>query len=93
MTLLFPVFGKVRDDARRVACSQNLQGASMAFGNYAADNQNQLPRRGVWQPGQVWWNVGQEGREGEPIRSNSAHLYTLVLSLLRSRRPSEDAPP
>lgn len=76
-SLLWPIVGRVRSDARKLACAGNLQTAGLAMGRYASDNSDRLPRRGSW-PGQVWWNVGKASRQGEPIQSNSAHLYALV---------------
>jgi hypothetical protein len=77
-SLIWPVLGRVRSDSRRIACATNLESAGMAMGSYANDNNDHLPRRGSSAPGTVWWNVGKEQRGGEPIQSNSAHLYALV---------------
>jgi hypothetical protein len=76
-SLLFPMVGRMREDARRIACAGNLQAAGMALGHYAADNGDALPRRASY-AGQPWWNVGKQSGEDEPVQSNSAHTYLLV---------------
>ena len=75
--LLLPTLDRMRADARQVACANNLAMAGRAFGGYAADHNNALPR-GKVKPGTVWWNVGQTKESEKPSQSNSAHLYILV---------------
>lgn len=41
--LLFPVFVKVRENARRTACQSNLRQLTLAFVAYAQDNNERLP--------------------------------------------------
>jgi prepilin-type N-terminal cleavage/methylation domain-containing protein/prepilin-type processing-associated H-X9-DG protein len=41
--LLFPVFQKVRENARRAACASNLKQLTMAFMQYTQDNDERLP--------------------------------------------------
>ena len=41
--LLFPVFSRVREDARRATCQSNLQQIGLAIGQYARDNQGFYP--------------------------------------------------
>ena len=77
VSLIWPVLDRVRVDARRVACANNLALAGSGFSRYAADNNNTLPR-GQVKPGGVWWNVGQSGSSDGNTPSNSAHLYILV---------------
>ena len=77
-SLLLPALDRMRADARQVACANNLAVAGRAFGGYAADHNNTLPR-GQAKPGTVWWNVGHtNGKSEKPSQSNSAHLYILV---------------
>lgn len=76
-SLLFPMVGRMREDARRVACVGNLQTAGMAIGRYAADNQDSMPRLPNT-AGQPWWNVGRQIGKGQPVQSNSANTYLLV---------------
>ena len=41
--VLFPVFGKVRENARRTACISNLKQIGLALTQYAGDNDEALP--------------------------------------------------
>lgn len=80
-SLLWPSMDRSRQEARQLACESNLGLAGRAMFSYAADYDDTLPRRGSW-PGAIWWNVGKHADVpdtlGQPIESNSAHLYTLV---------------
>ncbi len=49
--LLFPVFQKVRDHARRVSCASNLKQISLALTQYAGDNNEALPPGAYAVPG------------------------------------------
>lgn len=82
ISLLIPTLERNRAESRRIACQGNLAQAGMALGSYAADHGGVLPR-GPVQPGEVWWNVGQNAGNrntaaGHAWHSNSAHLYILV---------------
>ena len=77
LSLVWPMVTRYRGDVRRVGDASNLAAAGMAVGSYAGDFNDHMPRRNVV-PGTVWWNVGRQARDGEPIQSNSAHLYILV---------------
>jgi len=76
-SLLLPMLAHNRHLAHRFLCQQNLHDASQAMGAFAADNNGILPRGDV-EPGSVWWNVGEDRKPDQPVRSNSAHLYLLV---------------
>jgi len=80
VSLLWPAISTTRNDARRVACANNLSAAGAAIGAYAADNNGQMPRYAN-QPGTPWYRVGEQARAGDdhgPVHSNSAQLYLLV---------------
>jgi prepilin-type N-terminal cleavage/methylation domain-containing protein/prepilin-type processing-associated H-X9-DG protein len=56
--ILFPVFARARERARRAACINNMKQLGIAFLMYADDNSNRIPpfqayftnRTGTWQP-------------------------------------------
>ncbi len=77
--LVFPVLERNQADARQIACAANLHGAGQAIQQYAVANAGMLPRLPV-NVGSRWWDVGRSNGadEGEPVTSNSAHLYLLV---------------
>ncbi len=77
ISLLSPALNFVRQDARKVACANNLSVTAASFNQYAADNKDALPSRGAT-PGNTWWNVGKEDDKGQINQSNSAHLYHLA---------------
>ena len=78
LTLALPSLKANRGNAIRLACAANLAIAGSAFGNYAADNQNLMPR-GRTIPGSHWNYVGlKPDRPDQPVQSNSAHLAILI---------------
>ena len=77
LSLLWPVLERSRAEARRLACANNLAAAGQAFGQYAADHNNTLPR-GKIKPGAQWWHIGSAPSSDGTQSSNSAHLYLLV---------------
>lgn len=42
--ILFPVFGRVRENARRTACQSNLKQLGLAFAQYAHDYDGRMPQ-------------------------------------------------
>jgi prepilin-type N-terminal cleavage/methylation domain-containing protein/prepilin-type processing-associated H-X9-DG protein len=42
-SILFPVFGRARENARRISCSSNLRQLGLAFTQYAQDYDERLP--------------------------------------------------
>ncbi len=74
LSLLWPMLAQTRDEARRIACQARLGSAGMAIGDYANDNQGQMPH----QPQTAWTSVGLPAEPDRPQTSNSANLYLLV---------------
>jgi hypothetical protein len=74
--LALPAIDRVRTDARRVACADNLAVSGQALAQYTADNKGALPRYAT-SPGSVWWNVGKVVK-APPKESNTANLFNLI---------------
>lgn len=77
--LLTPLAQYFREFSRRSACSSNMAAAGLAFGQYAAANQDQLPLASSSNPGNLFWNVGKRRDQ-----SNSANLFVLRVQQLAS---------
>lgn len=78
LTLALPSLEANRGNASRIACAANLTIAGSAFGSYASDNQNLMPR-GRTIPGSHWNYVGlKPDRPDQPVQSNSAHVAILI---------------
>lgn len=52
--ILFPVFGRARENARRAACLSNLKQIGLATMQYAQDYDEKLPARGITASGVHW---------------------------------------
>lgn len=46
-TILFPVFGSARENARRASCQSNMRQIGLAFMQYTQDNNERMPAVGV----------------------------------------------
>lgn len=79
--VLTPMVNAARGYQQRTACQANMSAAGLGFGTYAGDFRDALPMASSSPAGHPWWNVG------DPERSNSANLYTMV----RTRHASTDA--
>jgi len=76
-SLAVPMLVRARDHERQVYCQSNLRQVGEAFGAYAADFGDMLPRTRTV-PYDEWWRVGQTTAYGQPVKSNSANLYLLT---------------
>lgn len=72
-SILFPVLGTMRSEARKGLCEANLTRVAQALGIYAGSNDSSLPMATAGFGGGSWIDVGSS-----PERSNSANLYVLV---------------
>ncbi len=77
---LFPVFSKVRDNARRASCQSNLRQVSLALMQYTQDNEERYP---------VGNNVGPWGPWG---RGWAGEVYPYVNSREAFRCPDDSTP-
>jgi len=73
VSVAFPLFGSVRENARRLNCEANLGRVASALGIYAGANDDSLPMMTAGFGGAPWFRVGED-----PKQSNSANLYVLV---------------
>jgi len=80
--ILFPVFQRVRENARRAACESNLHQLGLAFIQYEGDNDESLPLGSVYQGGSTPWGAGWAGR-----------LYSYVKSTEVYQCPSDSTKP
>lgn len=46
--ILFPVFQKVRENARRISCASNLKQLALGFTQYTQDADEKFPSQGNW---------------------------------------------
>jgi prepilin-type processing-associated H-X9-DG protein len=46
--LLFPVFSKARESARKAVCLSNVKNIALAFDMYLEDNDDRFPAAGAW---------------------------------------------
>ncbi|BCM89183.1 hypothetical protein IAD21_01027 [Abditibacteriota bacterium] len=68
--ILFPVFARARENARRSSCSSNMKQLGLGFIQYMQDYDGRYPKAGNWQ---VWGNGGHwvagvngSGTDGAP---------------------------
>lgn len=53
-TILFPVFGRVRENARRTSCASNLKQIGLGIAQYTQDNDDVLPGCGADNVAATW---------------------------------------
>jgi len=58
-SILFPVFARVRENARRIACQSNLKQIGLGLAQYVQDNDQKFPSDKLGDGWQGWWNVIQ----------------------------------
>ena len=79
--ILFPVFQKVRENARRAACTSNLKQLSLAFVQYTQDSDEQLPDSASGAtPGGPGWVVPPPALFAFPINVAQGAIYPFVKS-------------
>ena len=79
--ILFPVFARARESARRASCQSNLKQLSLAIAQYTQDYDEKFPR---WR----WNSTGSWGWTGWAVQ-----LYTYTNNLQVLQCPSEVNPP
>lgn len=67
-SILFPVFARARENARRSSCMSNLKQLGLAFMQYTQDYDEQLPKEAIHSGGTVY-------ETGKPITSGDLHLW------------------
>jgi hypothetical protein len=70
--ILWPVVTGMRAEDQRMTGAANMQAAGIGFGQFASDNRDLMPYYSGRDANGVWWRVG------DPPRSHSANLFTLV---------------
>lgn len=77
VSLVWPLLSQARQDARRIACSNQLATAGIGFGRYALDFAGILPRHQT-EVGNPWSRVGAGPNRQGQVQSNSANLVLAV---------------
>lgn len=73
--ILFPVFGRAREQARRATCQSNLKQLGLIFGQYAQDYDERYPCGNMLDvtPTDVWpWDRQTEAYMGAVVRTGDA---------------------
>ena len=78
--ILFPVFQKVRENARRTACTSNLKQLSLAFVQYTQDSDEQLPDSASGATPGPGWVVPPPALFTFPINVTQGAIYPFVKS-------------
>lgn len=60
--ILFPVFGRARENARRASCQSNLKQVGLAFAQYSQDYDEHFPISYSWESGFSGVNMGWDMR-------------------------------
>ena len=79
LSLLWPALARSREQARQLACANNLGAAGQALAGYAVDHAGMMPRLAANNNGiKNWSTVGGNCDTAAPANSNPAHLYLLA---------------
>jgi prepilin-type N-terminal cleavage/methylation domain-containing protein/prepilin-type processing-associated H-X9-DG protein len=74
--ILFPVFARARENARRSACQSNMKQMGLAFTQYVQDNDGRYPQR-YWACGTA---AGRPAGEGCPFTDDYGTLWYHALN-------------
>jgi prepilin-type N-terminal cleavage/methylation domain-containing protein/prepilin-type processing-associated H-X9-DG protein len=71
--ILFPVFGRARENARKTSCASNLKQIGLGWTMYAQDYDERMMRVSVATPGKThyWWG----SYDGTKLRNEEGPLY------------------
>ncbi|RYG68206.1 DUF1559 domain-containing protein [bacterium] len=71
--ILFPVFGRARETARKASCSSNLRQIGLGWTMYAQDNDERMMRDYLLTPGKTyyWWG----SYDGVTLRTQESPLF------------------
>lgn len=75
--ILFPVFARARENARRTSCASNLKQLGLAFAQYTQDYDEQLPINGSTSsagPGTHSWDVAVAPYSGVEVKPGASPL-------------------
>ena len=79
-SILFPVFSKVRENARRAACTSNLKQLSLAFVQYTQDSDEQLPDSAFGASPYPGWVIPPPALFSFPMNVSQGAIYPFVKS-------------
>ena len=66
--ILFPVFGRARENGRKTVCLSNMKQLGLAFQQYTQDSRGKYPLAANyqgWAPGNAHWVAGTAGENGK----------------------------
>jgi prepilin-type N-terminal cleavage/methylation domain-containing protein/prepilin-type processing-associated H-X9-DG protein len=86
--ILFPVFGRARENARKTSCASNLKQIGLGWTMYAQDYDERMMRASVATPGKTyyWWG----SYDGTTLRNEEGPLYPYMKSAQIQACPSFD---
>jgi prepilin-type N-terminal cleavage/methylation domain-containing protein/prepilin-type processing-associated H-X9-DG protein len=86
--ILFPVFGRARENARKASCSSNLRQIGLGWTMYAQDYDERMMRVSTTSPGKTfyWWG----SYDGTTLRNEEGPLYPYMKNAQIQACPSFD---